>query len=342
MMKILALQFRYLGDAALMTPALRAIKQGIPDCELHALVAGEVAPILQNIPWLTRVWAFPRTRGVARLKESWPMIRALRRERFDRSVDFGGGDRSAIISRLCGARERLAPLWPGGFLGRRHCYTQTRPPSAAAREVTRNVELLAVWGLDKPTSLEMELYADASLAGLAERALPRPAVICHLASSQPKKEWPLEHWREFHRRAKGLGWEMAFTTGIAKREIARLEEFKKMAPDARGLTPTPDLAEFLAVLKRGRLLITGDSGPLHMAAGLGVPTIGLFGPTPAAKWAPIGQKHRALQGGQCGCGGDTGVCRSAVHCMKAITPEEVLRAAEQALKNQGTSARSET
>ena len=57
---------------------------------------------------------------------SWPVLRALRQERFERSVDFGGNDRGAIVSLLCGARQRLGPLWPGGFLGRRFCYTHTR------------------------------------------------------------------------------------------------------------------------------------------------------------------------------------------------------------------------
>ena len=117
-MKILAIQFRYFGDAALMTPALRAIKEQVPNAALHVLVAEEVTPLFQHLPWLERVWAFPRARGKARLRQSWPIIRALRRERFDRSVDFGSGDRSAIISLLCGARQRLAPFWPGGFLGR--------------------------------------------------------------------------------------------------------------------------------------------------------------------------------------------------------------------------------
>ena len=109
-MKILALQFRYLGDAVLLTPALRAIKEHFADCSLHVLVSEEVIPLLQHLPWLDRVWAFPRKRGSANLRSSWPVIRDLRRERFDCSVDFVGSDRGALVSLLCGARERLAPL----------------------------------------------------------------------------------------------------------------------------------------------------------------------------------------------------------------------------------------
>jgi heptosyltransferase-3 len=101
--KILAIQFKYLGDAVLMTPALRAISNRFPKSALHVLVAEEVAPVLQFLPWLDRVWAFPRKRGKANLKQTWPLIRALRRERFDRSVDFVGNDRGAALVRCAPA-----------------------------------------------------------------------------------------------------------------------------------------------------------------------------------------------------------------------------------------------
>ena len=105
--KILAIKFKYLGDVVVVVPALRALRDQWPDAELHALVAEDAAPLLRHLPWLDKVWALPRTRGQARLAESWPIIRALRREKFDRSVDFVGNDRGAILSRLIGARERL-------------------------------------------------------------------------------------------------------------------------------------------------------------------------------------------------------------------------------------------
>lgn len=82
LMKILAIQFKYLGDAVFLVPALRALREHQPECELHVLVAAEAVPVLEHLPWLTKVWPMPRTRGKARIRESWPIIRALRRERF--------------------------------------------------------------------------------------------------------------------------------------------------------------------------------------------------------------------------------------------------------------------
>jgi len=330
-MKILAIQFRYLGDAAMMTPALRAIKERFLDGELHVLVAKEVAPLLQHLPWLTRVWPFPRTRGKAGIKEAWPLIRALRRERFDRSVDFGGNDRSAIISRLCGARQRLAPDWPGGFFGRRFCYTQTFPTPASLHQTLRDLHLLSVWGIAAPSSLELEIRADPACVSPAAHLLPGPAVLCHLTASRLKKEWPLANWAAFARLASAAGLELVFSAGITPREQSVMTEFKKLAPDARTLPAMPDLAVFLAVIERARLFVSADTGPLHFAAGLKVPTVALFGPTPARGLAPLGRQHQAIQGGNCTCDCHTSVCLSATPCMAAISPEAVLRLVRKAL-----------
>jgi ADP-heptose:LPS heptosyltransferase len=330
-MKILAMQFRYFGDAVIMTPALRAIQEHFPDAALHVLVAKEVAPLFQHLPWLERVWAFPRARGKVRLRQSWPVIWALRRERFDRSVDFGSGDRGAIMSFLCGARERLAPAFHEGFLGRRYCYTQTIQIPESLHEVRRNLHLLSAWGIGHPSSLNMEIHTDPARDNVAAQLLPRPAILCYLATGQPKKEWPLACWAEFYRQATGAGYEVIFSTGISPRDKAGLEDLKKLVPEAPSLPPIPDLPLFLAVLKRARLFVAGDTGPLHFAAGLRVPTIALFGPTLISQWSPLGQQHRVLQGGPCSCSARVGVCQSASPCMAAISPEAILHLVRQAL-----------
>ena len=163
-LKILVIQFRYLGDTVVLIPALRAIRERYPDCELHILVPGEVGPLLQHLPWLTRLWLMPRRRGRALFSKSWPVLRALRAERFDWSVDFGGVDRSAIMTFLVGARQRLGFLGPGGFLGRRFCYTHLVPlPPRDRHESRRLMHLLTALGIDESGSLETEIHTDPAL-----------------------------------------------------------------------------------------------------------------------------------------------------------------------------------
>jgi ADP-heptose:LPS heptosyltransferase len=321
--KILAIQFKYFGDAVLLTPSLRALREHFPQSELHVLVPEEVAPLLQHLPWLNRVWPLPRQRGSMSLSRTWPVVRALRRGHFDRSVDFAGNDRGAIVSLLVGARQRLGLDYPGGFVGRRFCYHQrVRFTPLGGHESAQIAQVLSAWDI-APRSLEPEIRADPALAGAAEKLLPAGSVVCHIASSQPKKEWPLEHWPAFYQMATRANHRLAFTTARGAREQALIGEFKKLVPDAPVVPVIPDLALFLAVLKRAAVFISGDTGPLHFAAGLGVPTIGLFGPSAAAQWAPLARNHRSLTGGPCSCDGNSAVCYAASHCLAAISPTEL-------------------
>ena len=288
--KILALQFKYFGDAVLMTPSLRALREHFPKGELHVLVPEKIAPVLNQLPWLDRVWPMPHRRGRATISQTWPVIRALRRERFDRSVDFGGNDRGAIISFLVGARHRLGWAQPGGFLGRRFCYHQGVEPEGQVRhESARLARLLSAWDI-QASSFRAEIRADPALAAPAKQILPPGKILCHLASSQSKKEWPLAHWARLHELAVAAGLELVFGTGVGPREEALLAEFKRLVPGAAVLEPIPE--------------------------------VGLFGPSSPTQWAPVGARHRFLAGSPCTCG-NVGVCESPKHCLAAITPEHV-------------------
>ncbi len=331
--KILALQFKYFGDAVLMTPALRALRQNFPQAEIHLLVPEEIAPLFQHLPWLNRVWPMPRKRGSANVGKTWPLIRALRREKFDRSVDFASNDRGAFLSFAIGAKRRLGWAERGGFFGRKFFYndrvaSEKNPP----HESVRLAQLLSGWKIPPPDSFESEIRSDPALVETAKKILPQnDAVICHVASSQPKKEWPLVHWVELNRLTNATGLNLVFTTARGEREAALMTELKKIAPDVVILPAILELPLFLAVLNRAKIFISGDTGPLHFAAGLGVPTISLFGPTPPARWAPIGVKHQVLTGGICNCDGHSAVCTAARHCLAEISPAHVFAALKKTL-----------
>ena len=254
------------------------------------LVPKEIAPIFDHLPWLNRVWPIPRQRGHASISQNWPVIRALRHEHFDRSVDFAGNDRGAILSFLIGAPQRLGLLGPGGFLGRRFCYNQRVAPAPPTQhESLRLAHVLSAWNIAPPSSLESEIRINPDLDTSVEKLLPRGTIVCHIASSQPKKEWPVRHWAAFYQLAVTAGLQLAFTTATGAREQTLMTELRKVVPHARILPVVPELAQFLAVLKRAEVFISGDTGPLHFAAGLGVPTIALFGPSSPARWAPVGE-----------------------------------------------------
>lgn len=335
-LKILVIHFRYLGDTVMLIPALHAIRNRHPNCELHLLVPEETGPLMRHLPCLTRLWLMPRHRGRALFKKSWPFIRALRAERFDWSADFSGTDRSAIVTFLVGTRQRMGFAGPGGFLGRRFCYTHRVPRAPLDRhESLRLMSLLSVWGIDATSPSETEIHTDPVLDSPAQKILPEPKIICHISSSQPRKEWPLAHWMMLHQMAAAAGTKLLFSSGIGAREESLLNDFKRLAPGAPVLQPVPDLALYLAVLKRARAFITNDTGPLHFAAGVGTPTLALFGPTASVRWVPVGGQHRFLAGSACSCY-NVGTCQSANHCIAAITPEQVFAEIKKMIQPPGT------
>jgi lipopolysaccharide heptosyltransferase II len=323
--KILAIQFKFLGDAIVVMPSLEAIRKHYPDCELHALVPESSAPLFLHHPALTKVWVLPRVRGRARIKETWPILRAVRAERFDRSVDFCGNDRGAIMSLLCGAPVRLGVLQPGGFFGRRFCYTQRIPIAPQDQhETLRLAHILSPWDIPIPPALKLSLFTDPSLQASARALLPERSIICHIGAGQSKKEWPMTHWAAFHRLANAKGYNLVFSRGIGKREEAAMEQLKTLVPQVKILPPLK-LAEFIAVLKEAHAVVCNDTGPMHFTAALGVPLVAMFGPTSVIKWAPLSERVRILRAENCTCHYTLHDCENTVHCMTRIAPETVLQ-----------------
>ncbi|PTY05868.1 hypothetical protein DB347_16130 [Opitutaceae bacterium EW11] len=322
--KILCIVFKFLGDVVVAIPALRALRQHKPDAEIHVLVAEDALPLVKTLPWIDRAWAFPRTRGKARLRDSLPVIRALRRERFDLSVDFVGNDRGSLLSLGVGARHRLGLRAPGGFFGRRWLYHDAIPEAPLEwHESRRHIHLLRSLGVNQDSSLDLELHPDPCFAAEAARILPDSAIVAHVSTSKPLKEWPLEHWAELVRSAQQDGFRIVLAAGPHAREREHLAELSRLRPDAPLLPPIADLGLYLAVLARAQLLVSGDTGPMHFAAGLGIPTLSLFGPSRIQQWAPIAPHARWLRASGCLCSPDQEACTAASPCLRSLTPDRV-------------------
>lgn len=325
--KILALQFKYLGDAVFLTPALRALKEFNPAGELHVLVPAEIAPLLKNLPWITKVWPLPRTRGQARLREAWPIIRALRREKFDRAVDFGGNDRGAILSYLSGAKIRLAP--DHHRLLAKICYTQKiADEQLPASWVRRHLKLLAAWNVPAPVNERLEITVDPLLEKSTVAPFPPGTILCHVATSNDRKQWPPQHWATFYKLATATGAHLVFSTGPSQREQDFLAQIIKLIPNTPVLPTSKSLDVFLIWLKHAAVFISGDTGPFHFAAALGVPVIGLFGTGDSlARSAPIYLPEQIIAAADCACdrlNKNISTCDEASPCMATIPPAQVL------------------
>ena len=328
-MKILAIQFKYLGDAVFITPSLKALHQQYPEAEIHVLVAEEVLPVFRHIPFIKKAWGLPRTRGKAKLTQTLPFLSQLRKEKFDISIDFAGNDRGAILSLLIHAPKRLAAIDNKPKLIQKLAYNLTVPSESIPKVwVPRHLKMLSLLlNTAEPKSNAVEIRSNPTLQNAAKKILNNHEIICHIGTSQQKKEWPINQWLDLYSLAKTAGYEIAFTSGVNARERALMLELKKEAPDLFELPPCDSLELFIAVLDQAKVVVSGDTGPLHFAAGLGKKVIGLFAVHDGVEhYAPIYRKNEVMIGSACSCTGDLvhfPTCQSATPCMSSISAQQV-------------------
>jgi len=326
--KILAIKFKYLGDVAVCTPALRALRAHFPTAELHALVASDAVPLLENIPWLDRVWGIGRGKNGSQPRKLFALIRKLRSERFTHSVDFVGNDRGAIFSRAIGARYSIGLRIQRGPFWRRCCYSETIEELDPNRhEAIRDIYALKPLGIELPENLSIETPHDPDLDETVPE-LARNSVLVHCTSSQKKKEWSIEHLLKLHEMALEHGLHLVFSAGPEKREQGVLSSLRSRDETVRTLPVQTDLRRFVATVASCRAMVSVDTSVLHIAAGLKKPTIGLFGPTDSHRWGPLGESHVALQGKHCACSGHNESCDLKSRCIDHISPKIVWEALE--------------
>lgn len=320
--RVLVTRLRYLGDIVMSTVVLSALRRGDPRLEIGYLCEQAHAPVLAGQPELARVHALSSRRrgddarartavadggGSVRARGTAGLVAELRAARYDAAVDLFFNPRSAWLLWLSGIPLRLAG--PAG--GRRRLYThasQPGDPGAAGLErlapgglgdhLCRLAPLVHVesglpfgaWFLQEDVRAVPRLAprAGAVPPPLAATGPPEGFVVLAPAATWATKRWPVEHWREL----AGLvadrwpGFVAVLTVGGDEAQSASIAA---AVPGGRGvaLPPLP-LATVLDVLGAARAVISVDGGVMHAAVGLGVPTLGLFGPTDPRVWFPYG------------------------------------------------------
>ena len=297
--KILVVDLGFLGDSVHLVPALWEIKRHYPAAELHTLSAPVGAEVLRLAPCVDRPWAFPLGSPSPPWWRHWGLLLALRRERFDAAFNFSGADRTLFITALAGARWSVAAAG-----GRKHFWSnwlirdQVPRPSPELPVYEQRRQALAACGFElAPPRWDLRLPEAA--VRWAEARVPAGAVHFSINASTPLKEWPLEHWIELARRllAKEPSARIIATGSANVREQERLRSLAAGVGDER-LTVLPSgltIAELAAALQRCRLHVGADSGVLHLAAAVGLPTVALFRRySDASAWMPVGPAHRIL------------------------------------------------
>jgi ADP-heptose:LPS heptosyltransferase len=302
--KIIVVDFGFLGDSVHLLPVLWEIKRNYPDAELHTLSAPVGAELLAMAPCVDRPWAFPLGGQSPPWWKHGGILLALRRQRFDAAFNFTGSDRSIFTTALLGARWTL-----GNEAGRRHFWNRWLVSDwvqRGSRELPvfeQRRQVLAARGFSlQPARFDLRVPEEAQQ--WARQTVPENVVHLAINASTPVKEWPLEHWIELAKSllAANGKFHLTATASANPREQERLAALAKGVDNKRLVClANSSVARLAAVLQRSRLQIGADSGVLHLAMALGVPTLTVFRDHVGLKeWMPVGEQHRHFVA-QCRC-----------------------------------------
>ncbi|MCY3554955.1 MAG: lipopolysaccharide heptosyltransferase II [Gemmatimonadetes bacterium] len=329
--RILVIKLRATGDVVLATPVIENLKRRFPRARLSFLTEEASADVLRWNPQLDELIVLPLRRwGSLGIRGSWReqvrFYRNLRHKRFDLAIDLFGNPRSALLTLLTGAPERVGYA----FRVRRRAYTTVvMPPDRPQHEVLFHMQALEA--LHIPVTTDRPSVAIPGTAEVkAERWLREHTPDARaLIGLNPGGGWAIKRWppESFGRLADALideyGVDVLILRGPGEEElVARMTGAMGNRPL---VLPETTLAELGAFLKRCGLLVSNDSAPMHMAAALNVPTVGIFGPTDPRAQGPWGDGHGVVRKESVDClGCNRTRCPIGNICMTTLEPGELL------------------
>lgn len=352
MSRILVLAIRAIGDMVLSTPAIRALSDAYPGSSMTVVSEAFAADVFEANPRISDIIAIDRwsVRGLPwyrKLSTDISWLRRIREGRYDIVVDLFCGPRSAQMALLSGAKVRIA----GRVRGRKFFYTRTVPVETAGKHlVEQKMQIVRTLAGDVPIP-PPEIFLREEERKTAEEKLRAatggasgPVVGLFPGAGWGHKQWPAGRFAELADRLAGQGCRVVALGG--PRDVEACNRVAVLATSRPViLSGIRRLRDTIAFIDRMALFISNDTGPMHIAAGLGVPTVGLFGPSDVAKYRPWGAHTRVVSAGlPCSpCPQEEETCRlhgrEKAECMKRISVEEVYAAAAGFLNGRASAIR---
>jgi heptosyltransferase I len=321
-----------LGDIVHALPAAAALRDTYPEARIDWLVDAKWARLLEGNPTLTEVISLGgRTaEGIA------AVIRKLRAAHYTCAIDFQGLYKSALLSFASGAPRRIgfrssyAREGPVALL-----YTERLNPRGA-HKIEHNLTLAERAGARRTTP-RFPLLIRAEDEECVTRELSTRGVgdffVLNPGGGWRSKCWPAARYGDLHRAlAARYGWRGVITFGPGEENLAQ-EVIQAAGKEPPVATPL-GLGPLLALLRRAKFVVSADTGPLHLAAALGAPIVGLYGPTDPARNGPFSQHDVIVRNLR---NAETTYRRGASYsaAMLSITVDEVVEAVEKRLGMRG-------
>lgn len=319
--RILIIRLSALGDILHALPVLAAIRRAKPNAHIGWIVQDGGAELVQGHPMLDRVHVIPRRAmkkmgAMERLGVLRKLREEIRAEGYEIAIDLQGLAKSAIWGWMSGARERVGFRGEdAGELSGLLYKCAITPPTDARHVIMKNLSLLRPLGISEPEVEFPVHFTDATkqrareIWGEANSDAMR--VIINPGAGWVTKQWPAARYGELAARlAKERGARVAVAWGPGEEALVReaisaahgvtnaaVDFSTRAIPPAPGVYPMPatSFVELGATISLAQLFVAGDTGPLHFAAALGVPTVAIFGASDPIRNGPWGERTRVIQ-----------------------------------------------
>ena len=347
--RILMIRLSAVGDVVRTLPSLSVLRKNFPSSRIAWVVEENASDILVGQPEIDEVIVLPRRAWVQGLvgfrwcyvgRETLDFIRRLRQARFDLVVDFHGILKSGLISMMSGAEVRLG--FDKGFCKEwNHLFSNWRVSLADDRisRFERNLKLLEDFGLDTRdcgvrlhVSAEDRRYAREFLQGHG-LLTQYPRVALHPGTSEKtvyKRWFPEAYARLADGLVEDLGASIIVTWGPGERDTAEKVASLMKSPCILSC-PTRSLKQLAGIYANCQLYVGADTGPMHIASLMGVPVVGIYGPTDPVVNAPYHGTPFVQVRKDVSCNPCRNLNCERLDCLKAISHEEVLKAAKDLL-----------
>ena len=320
---ILIVRLGSLGDIIHAIPAAAALRRAYPLARIDWLVDVRHRELLDLVPVVDQRIAV-HTSSPGSVIET---IRRLRRVRYDAAIDLQGLLKSAVLARLSGARRVIgfpAPLLRERAAGAFYTDAAGEP---AAHVIDKNLSALKAVGIRVP---DVEFPLDdrrpdivaAARANLKAGASERFAII-NPGAAWRNKRWPPVYFAEVARALKArYGLQSIVLWGPGEQQLA--QDVVSASDATAAMSPPTTIADLVSLIKAATIMISGDTGPMHVAGAVGTPIVGIFGPTDPARNGPWGEDDRSVSRfASCSCHYQR-ECRIAGWCLLDISPREVM------------------
>lgn len=301
-MKILAIRFARFGDVVLLLPALSQLKGSSPDAQLTFLTGHRCAPVAELCPVIDELISIDRIALrdgpiLGALREMVRLVRDIRRRRFDLVVDFHGFRETNLLTWLSGAPKRVAmKRYEGPYLS--FCFNL--PPvmedkgihvAEMFRRVVEGVTAIA------PSSDSSGIVIPSDMQRWARDAMPNgPRLVLYVDAPVRERIWPGKYFAQVADFAiEKLGARVAVISGSEGKQLT--EAVRTASRCGRQLSIFSDVTvpQLAALIASSRLLISNDTGPMHIGPAVGVSTLGLFSVGYPQHFRPAGPSDRYLR-----------------------------------------------